>query len=201
MFVFSMHLTTTTPHPLNSTHLSSKPIFLTFPPKCRRKAFRHRRPTVLASSSDTNSNPEGFFWLQISHSIRSGSKRFFNQLQDSVKKETGFDFEDAKVKVEEFSGRAVDSAKNGQILLQRFQSELFPEFLNWNKFEYWKVKFSIFLSNYLQDFVLTLTPFFCPLSSGHQEMGFQKSWCLHSICYSHGIFLSKNLYGYSSSYC
>lgn len=138
MFVFSMHLTTTTPHPLNSTHLSSKPIFLTFPPKCRRKAFRHRRPTVLASSSDTNSNPEGFFWLQISHSIRSGSKRFFNQLQDSVKKETGFDFEDAKVKVEEFSGRAVDSAKNGQILLQRFQSELFPEFLNWNKFEYWK---------------------------------------------------------------
>lgn len=55
-----------------------------------------------------------------------------------MKKETGFDFEDAKVKVEEFSGRAVDSAKNGQILLQRFQSELFPEFLNWNKFEYWK---------------------------------------------------------------
>lgn len=55
-----------------------------------------------------------------------------------MKKETGFDFQDVKVKVGEFSGRAVDSAKNGQILLQRFQSELFPEFLNWNKFESWK---------------------------------------------------------------
>lgn len=55
-----------------------------------------------------------------------------------MKKETGFDFQDVKVKVGEFSGRAVDSAKNGQVLLQRFQSELFPEFLNWNKFESWK---------------------------------------------------------------
>lgn len=55
-----------------------------------------------------------------------------------MKQETGFDFKDVKVKVGEFSGRAVDSAKNGQVLLQRFQSELFPEFLNWNKFESWK---------------------------------------------------------------
>lgn len=60
-----------------------------------------------------------------------------------MKKETGFDFKDAKLKVAEFSGRAVDSAKSGQILLQHFQSELFPEFLNWNKFESWKVNFLI----------------------------------------------------------
>ncbi|CAN4096890.1 unnamed protein product [Withania somnifera] len=106
-----MHLTTT-PHPLNSIHLSSKPFF-----------------------SVSNNSPEGFSWLQLSQSIRRGSERFFNQLGDSVKKETGFEFEDAKLKVAEFSGRAVDS---GQILVQRFHSELLPEFLNWNKFESWK---------------------------------------------------------------
>ncbi|KAM3248319.1 ATP-dependent zinc metalloprotease FTSH 12, chloroplastic [Capsicum annuum] len=130
-----MHLTTS-PHPLNSIHLSSKPLFLTLPFKCKRR----RRPTFIASSSSSSSpsNPEGFSWLQLSQSIRRGSERFLNELSDSVKKETGFDFEDAKLKVVEFSGRAVDSAKSGQILLQHFQSELFPEFLNWNKFESWK---------------------------------------------------------------
>ncbi|KAM3355672.1 ATP-dependent zinc metalloprotease FTSH 12, chloroplastic [Capsicum galapagoense] len=131
-----MHLTTS-PHPLNSIHLSSKPLFLTLPFKCKRR----RRPTFIASSSSSSSspsNPEGFSWLQLSQSIRRGSERFLNELSDSVKKETGFDFEDAKIKVVEFSGRAVDSAKSGQILLQHFQSELFPEFLNWNKFESWK---------------------------------------------------------------
>ncbi|CAN4096889.1 unnamed protein product [Withania somnifera] len=125
-----MHLTTT-PHPLNSIHLSSKPFFLSFAFKCRRQ----RRPTFLAFSSNSNNSPEGFSWLQLSQSIRRGSERFFNQLGDSVKKETGFEFEDAKLKVAEFSGRAVDS---GQILVQRFHSELLPEFLNWNKFESWK---------------------------------------------------------------
>ncbi|XP_049357327.1 ATP-dependent zinc metalloprotease FTSH 12, chloroplastic [Solanum verrucosum] len=134
-----MHLTTTPPpQQLNSIQLSSKPLFLTVPFKCRRKFSRIRRPTIVASSSNTNNSPEGFSWLQLSQSIRRGSERFLNQLEDSVKKETGFDFQDVKVKVGEFSGRAVDSAKNGQILLQRFQSELFPEFLNWNKFESWK---------------------------------------------------------------
>uniref|UniRef100_A0A0V0IX11 Putative ATP-dependent zinc metalloprotease FTSH 12, chloroplastic-like n=1 Tax=Solanum chacoense TaxID=4108 RepID=A0A0V0IX11_SOLCH len=134
-----MHLTTTPPpQQLNSIQLSSKPLFLTLPFKCRRKFSRIRRPTIVASSSNTNNSPEGFSWLQLSQSIRRGSERFLNQLEDSVKKETGFDFQDVKVKVGEFSGRAVDSAKNGQILLQRFQSELFPEFLNWNKFESWK---------------------------------------------------------------
>ncbi|PHT52937.1 ATP-dependent zinc metalloprotease FTSH 12, chloroplastic [Capsicum baccatum] len=133
-----MHLTTS-PHPLNSIHLSSKPLFLTLPFKCKRR----RRPTFIASSSSSSSssspsNPEGFSWLQLSQSIRRSSERFLNVLSDSVKKETGFDFEDAKLKVVEFSGRAVDSAKSGQILLQHFQSELFPEFLNWNKFESWK---------------------------------------------------------------
>ncbi|KAJ8568403.1 hypothetical protein K7X08_027936 [Anisodus acutangulus] len=124
-----MHLTTT-PHPLNSIHLSpTKPLFLTFPFKCKRT---RRKPTFLASSSNTNNNsPEGFSWLHLSHSIRRGSERFLNQLGDSVKKETGFDFEDVKTKVVEFSGRAVDSG-------QRFRSELLPEFLNWNKFESWK---------------------------------------------------------------
>ncbi|XP_004232810.1 ATP-dependent zinc metalloprotease FTSH 12, chloroplastic [Solanum lycopersicum] len=134
-----MHLTTTPPpQQLNSIQLSSKPLLLTLPFKCRRKFSRIRRPTIVASSSNTNNSPEGFSWLQLSQSIRRGSERFLNQLEDSVKQETGFDFKDVKVKVGEFSGRAVDSAKNGQVLLQRFQSELFPEFLNWNKFESWK---------------------------------------------------------------
>ncbi|KAJ8527613.1 hypothetical protein K7X08_015064 [Anisodus acutangulus] len=113
-------------HPLNSIHLSSsKPLFLTFPFKCKRT---RTRPTFLASSSNS---PEGFSWLNLSHSIRCGSERFLNQLGDSVKKETGFDFDDAKTKVAEFSGRAVDSG-------QRFRFELLPEFLNWNKFDSWK---------------------------------------------------------------
>ncbi|XP_016476221.1 ATP-dependent zinc metalloprotease FTSH 12, chloroplastic [Nicotiana tabacum] len=146
-----MHLTTTASHPPNPIiHLSSKPLvvsplFLRLPFKCRRKL---KRPTFSASSTantnnnnnnnNNNYNPEGFSWLRLSQSIRRGSERFVKQLGDSVKKETGFDFDDAKNTVAEFSGRAVDSAKKGQIQLQRFKSELFPEFLNWNKFESWK---------------------------------------------------------------
>ncbi|OIT02393.1 PREDICTED: ATP-dependent zinc metalloprotease FTSH 12, chloroplastic [Nicotiana attenuata] len=140
-----MHLTAITSHPPNpiihssSTPLVLNPLFLRLPFKCRRKL---KRPTFSASSSSSNTNnnnnPEGFSWLRLSQSIRRGSELFVKQLGDSVKKETGFDFDDAKNIVAEFSGRAVDSAKKGQIHLQHFKSELFPDFLNWNKFESWK---------------------------------------------------------------
>lgn len=62
-----------------------------------------------------------------------------------MKKETGFDVEDAKVRASEFANNANDSAMKGQAQLDRFRFELFPEFIEWNRWELWKVKFYSFL--------------------------------------------------------
>ena len=56
-----------------------------------------------------------------------------------MKKETGFDLEDANVKVGEFVGRAKEGVSKGRGELERFRTELVPEFVSWNRWERWKV--------------------------------------------------------------
>ncbi|KAL6313566.1 hypothetical protein AAG906_006931 [Vitis piasezkii] len=59
-----------------------------------------------------------------------------------VKRETGFDLEDANSKVNESVGRVRGAVKRGEDGLDRFRTELLPEFVNWNRWERWKVLLS-----------------------------------------------------------
>ena len=47
--------------------------------------------------------------------------------------------EDANVKVGEFVGRAKEGVSKGRGVLERFRTELVPEFVSWNWWERWKV--------------------------------------------------------------
>ncbi|CAI9787839.1 unnamed protein product [Fraxinus pennsylvanica] len=102
---------------------------------------RQRRLIISASSSsDINPGgpPEGFSWVPFSQSIRSGSQRFLEKLGESVKKETGFDLNSAKDRVNELSGWMQDSIQKSRDGMERVNSELVPQFINWNKWERWK---------------------------------------------------------------
>ncbi|KAK0596406.1 hypothetical protein LWI29_015379 [Acer saccharum] len=57
---------------------------------------------------------------------------------ESVKKETGFDFDEANVKVSELVGRVKGELKKGESELTRFRTELVPEIVEWNRWELWK---------------------------------------------------------------
>lgn len=103
----------------------------------RLKTSRRKR-FVISASSSSSSEPEGFSWLRFSQSVRRGSYRFFENLGESIKKETGFDL---KVPVDEYTGRARNSARKVHEKLERVNSELLPQFISWNKWESWKVYF------------------------------------------------------------
>lgn len=59
-----------------------------------------------------------------------------------LKRETGLDLEDANSRLNEFVGRVRGAAKRGEDGLDRFRTELLPEFVNWNQLERWKVQLS-----------------------------------------------------------
>lgn len=56
-----------------------------------------------------------------------------------MKKETGFDVEDVKVRVDEFSSRAKEEFGRAKEEFERIKSENLPQFMDWNKLELWKV--------------------------------------------------------------
>ncbi|KAL3503755.1 hypothetical protein ACH5RR_038204 [Cinchona calisaya] len=128
----------TSKHLLNQKRRPFSPLpFLNY----RHKLSRHKtqRPTFLVASSSINNNPlnesggsgSGFSWLLL-------SRRFFKNLGESVKKETGVDFEEANAGLGELAGRVRRSAESGQSELERFRSQLVPEFINWNNWDRWK---------------------------------------------------------------
>ena len=114
------------------------PILFKLPSKPRPKISRQRPGfRVLAASNSNGSN--GFSWLSLSRSLQQGSARFWSNLGESLKKETGFDLDNANLKVNEFAGRVRDGLKIGGNELERFRNDVWPEFVNWNKWQYWKV--------------------------------------------------------------
>lgn len=103
--------------------------------------------------ASVNSNgPDRFSWQSLTRSIRRGSERFWSDFGESVKKETGFDLKEANVTVGDFVGRVGDGLKKGGTELERFRTELLPEFVSWNRWERWKVRQldSILISVWLQ---------------------------------------------------
>uniref|UniRef100_A0A5B7C9M2 AAA+ ATPase domain-containing protein n=1 Tax=Davidia involucrata TaxID=16924 RepID=A0A5B7C9M2_DAVIN len=125
---------------LNQTHPNFVPFkSLSIPPsQYRPKLYRQKRPYIRAFASSNPNGPDGFSWLSLSQSLRRGSERFLSKFGDSLKKETGLDLEDAKVRVAGFVGGVRDVTKKGEAELDRFRSELVPEFINWNKWDRWK---------------------------------------------------------------
>ncbi|XVF78012.1 hypothetical protein PTKIN_Ptkin14bG0093900 [Pterospermum kingtungense] len=107
--------------------------FFQLPTRCRLK--------IKASSSSANpsgSGSNGLSWLGLARSLRLGSEQFWSKFGDSLKKETGFDLDEANVRVGELVGRVKDGFRKGEDELTRFRNELVPEFVRWNRWELWK---------------------------------------------------------------
>ncbi|KAM3684126.1 hypothetical protein ACB098_11G020700 [Castanea mollissima] len=107
-------------------------------PKNPRSKNSHHRPNFRVLASANPNGSDGFSWLRLTQSVRRGSERLWSKLGESVKKETGFDLEDANVKVGELVGRAQEGVSKGRGELERFRTELVPEFVSWNQWERWK---------------------------------------------------------------
>lgn len=126
------------PNPLLS---SSKPLvkttFLQIPTKHRPRISR-QKPVFRVYSSANSNVPGGFSWQRLARSVLVGSERFSSKLGESVKKETGFDLNEAIMKVDELVDRFKDGVKKGDDELTRFRTELLPQFVEWNRWERWK---------------------------------------------------------------
>ncbi|KAM2511932.1 ATP-dependent zinc metalloprotease FTSH 12, chloroplastic [Malus sylvestris] len=119
------------------SHTSPRPLLFNLPTKHRPKISR-QKPTFRVMASVNSNGPDGFSWQSLTRSIRRGSERFWSDFGESVKKETGFDLKEANVTVGEFVGRIGDGLKKGGTELERFRTELLPEFVSWNRWERWK---------------------------------------------------------------
>lgn len=139
------------PNPLISspTNLLKRPKsfgLVRFPAKYGHRVTR-KNPIfrVYASESSNGSssnNGGGFSWVRLTQSLRVGVERIGEKIGKSVKKETGFDPEEAGARVDEYVGRVKDIVKKGQGELTRFRTEIVPSFIDWNKWEHWKVSCS-----------------------------------------------------------
>ncbi|KAM1032307.1 hypothetical protein ACFX2I_035903 [Malus domestica] len=119
------------------SHTSPRPLLFNLPTKHRPKISR-QKPTFRVMASVNSNGPDEFSWQSLTRSIRRGSGRFWSDFGESVKKETGFDLKEANVTVGEFVGRVGDGLKKGGTELERFRTELLPEFVSWNRWERWK---------------------------------------------------------------
>ncbi|KFK42356.1 hypothetical protein AALP_AA2G245500 [Arabis alpina] len=108
--------------------------FVRFPANYRRKKPIFRVYASESSNGSSSNNDGGFSWVRLGQSLRIGVER----IGETVKKETGFDSEEANARVDEFKGRVKDSVKKGQDELTRFRNETVPLFIDWNKWEHWK---------------------------------------------------------------
>lgn len=88
-----------------------------------------------SSSGSSSNNDGGFSWVRLAQSIRVGAERIGEKIGESVKKGIGFDSEEASARVDEYVGRVKDSVHE----LNRFKTETVPSFIDWNKWEHWKV--------------------------------------------------------------
>lgn len=145
------------PNPLisSSTQLLRRPQssgLVRFPAKYGLRGGSRKKPSfrVYASESTSGSssnNGGGFSWVRLTQSLRIGVERIGEKIGESVKKETGFDSEEANARVDEFVGRVKDSVQKGQHELTRFKTETVPSFIDWNKWEHWKVRSLDFFFN------------------------------------------------------
>lgn len=119
------------------TQNSQSPILFKLPRSHRLKKSSQRPILRVLASADPNGS-DSFSWQSLTRSVRRGSERFWSKLSETVGKETGFDLEDANVKVGELAGRVREGMGKGRDNLERLRTDLVPAFLNWNRWERWK---------------------------------------------------------------
>lgn len=115
-------------------------ILFTIPAWRRAKYSRQRTKFRVLGSADGNGG-DGSPWGSFSRSVRRGSERFWLTFGESLRKETGFDLKNTDVKLAEIFGKANERLDNIGAELERFKTEKWPEFVNWNSWERWKVIF------------------------------------------------------------
>ena len=128
--------------PLTPTSLNPNLFALTTPHSSKTL----RRKLKFRASASADPDPDGAVgssWSNVSRSLRRGSMRFWVKFGEMVKKETGLDLEDGNVKVGEFVGRARDGVKTVGDQLGRSGTYWVSEFVDWNRWERWKVTQSI----------------------------------------------------------
>lgn len=118
--------------------LSPPPLPFLLPPRRSRRRHPFR---VCASSSP--GPPFGLPWQRLSRSIQRGSDRFWLNFGAAVKKETGFDVGDANARLRELAASVKERTKLSEAAVARLRSELLPAFLDWNRWERWKVMLEI----------------------------------------------------------
>ncbi|CAM8882511.1 unnamed protein product [Rhodiola kirilowii] len=124
----------------NPLFIHSSPTFVPFkslPPKStffRRRQSPRRRHLLVVSASQ-NPNPDAFSWPNLSNSLRRGSERVLTKFTESVKRETGFDVQNA-------FGEAVEAGASAwrkvEDELERFRDEVVPGVIQWNDLQRWK---------------------------------------------------------------
>ncbi|XP_022149642.1 ATP-dependent zinc metalloprotease FTSH 12, chloroplastic [Momordica charantia] len=116
---------------------SQNVVLFTLPAKRRAKCSRQRTKFRVLGSADSN-GADGFPWRSFTRSVRRGSEKFWLNFGESMRKETGFDLKHADVKLVEFFGRANERLENLGAEVERFKTEILPEFASWNRWERWK---------------------------------------------------------------
>lgn len=178
------------PNPLLSPSPSPPLPFLLPPHRPRR-----RRPFLARASSGPGPPPGGLPWQRLSRSIRRGSHRFWLDFGAAVKKETGFDVDDANAKLRELAASVMERAKLNEAAAARLRSELLPAFLDWNRWERWKVMLELCMGMAFpgspisyRNVALVSKVFWCSrTSSGYGYFASQSfiSFCSHVLMFCH----------------
>lgn len=113
-------------------------IFFKLPTKQRPKLSGHK-PVFRVLASANQNGSDGFSWSSLARSVQQGSVRFWSKFGESVKKDTGIDLEDANTKAGEYVGMVGERVNKAGVELERFRSDLVPEFVSWNQWQRWKV--------------------------------------------------------------
>ncbi|KAJ7948980.1 ATP-dependent zinc metalloprotease FTSH 12, chloroplastic [Quillaja saponaria] len=119
------------------TSTSQKSTCFRITPMCKPKISGKKRIFRVLASANSNEG-DGFSWLNLNRSLQRGSEQFWLKFGESVKEETGFDMKDANGKVAEFVGQVRNGVKKNGVELERFRTQLVPEFVSWNRWERWK---------------------------------------------------------------
>lgn len=113
-------------------------ILFKLPTKRRPQLSRHKPAFRVLASANQNGS-DGFSWSSLARSVQQGSVRFWSKFGESLKKDTGIDLEDANMKVGEFVGMVGEKVNKAGVEMERFRSDLVPQFVSWNQWQRWKV--------------------------------------------------------------
>ncbi|MQL73918.1 hypothetical protein Taro_006273, partial [Colocasia esculenta] len=106
-----------------------------FPCRGRCRLTSMRRVRAMAAGD----GQEGLSWEGISGSLRRGSERFLSGFGERLRRETGLDLGVAGAEVGGMVDAVGEVARNGLEAVDQIRLDLVPRFVDWNKWERWKI--------------------------------------------------------------